>query len=189
MNDAVQFAIEVHQLAGEPQYRKGKAVPYVTHPLAVGLILSQAGASEDIVLAGILHDVIEDSDSRKAITKEMISERFGASVANLVDAVSEKNKSLGWHERKEAALEEIKLFSPDALLVKSADVISNNTELIRDYDADGPETFDRFNASLEEVIFHTLQVISTIRAAWSDNPLDSDLQVVEVGLQRIASSN
>ena len=76
MNDAVQFVIEVHQLVGGPQYRKGKAVPYVTHPLAVGLILSQAGASEDIVLAGILHDVIEDSDSRKAITKEMISERF-----------------------------------------------------------------------------------------------------------------
>ncbi len=50
---AINFAIEVHQLTGEPQYRKGKAIPYVTHPLTVGLILSQAGASEDVVVAGI----------------------------------------------------------------------------------------------------------------------------------------
>lgn len=187
VQDAIHFSIQVHE---EPvkQKRKGKDIPYITHPLTVGLILSQAGASEDVVVAGILHDTIEDCEPYGSVTKEVIAEKFGDKVASLVDSVTEKDKGLSWHERKELALEEIAAFSHDSLLVKSGDVISNNTELIRDYDADGEATFERFNASKEEILFHTLQVIRTILTVWSENPLAIDLHSIAVKLQTMGAT-
>lgn len=177
IQDAVHFSIAVHE---EPlkQKRKGKDVPYITHPLAVGLIIAIAGGSEDAIVAGILHDTIEDCEPYGSVTKEIIAEKFGDEVAELVDSVTEKDKGLDWHTRKELALEEIRQFSHDSLLVKSGDVISNNTELIADYARDGETTFERFNAPKEETIPHTRAVIRVIRDAWEDNPLSNDLWVI-----------
>ena len=174
IQDAVHFSIQIHE-APVKQKRKGKDIPYITHPLAVGLILSQAGASEDVVVAGILHDTIEDCEPYGSVTRELLAEKFGDPVAELVDSVTEKDKNLSWHERKEKALKEIAAFSHDSLLVKSGDVISNNTELIMDYERDGEATFARFNAPKEETIPHTLEVIDTILSVWQENPLKNDL--------------
>ncbi len=174
IQQAIHFAIAVHE---EPvkQKRKGKDIPYITHPLTVGLILSQAGASEDVVVAGILHDTIEDCEPYGSVTRKMIAEKFGEHVAELVDSVTEKDKSLSWHERKEKALEEIRQFSHESLLVKSGDVLSNATELIADYKIDGDATFARFNAPKEELVAHTLHVIRTIVMAWGESPLANEL--------------
>jgi (p)ppGpp synthase/HD superfamily hydrolase len=183
---AINLSIEVHQLTGEPQFRKGKAIPYVTHPLTVALILSQAGAPEDVVVAGVLHDTIEDCVPHGTITKEMLADTFGEKVAELVDSVSEKNKKEDWRARKEAALEEIKQFSHNSLMLKSADVISNNTELIADYERDGEKTFERFNAPKEQSIGHTVEVIDVIVGAWPENPLIPDLQRIASTLKKIS---
>ena len=64
------------------------------HPLSVGLILSQAGASEDTIVAGILHDTIEDCVPYGSVTKKTIENKFNANVARMVDDVTEKDKSL-----------------------------------------------------------------------------------------------
>src|SRR5258708_4719539 len=69
---AVRFATKTHEVY-QKQKRKGKDIPYITHPLTVGLILARAGASEDVVIAGILHDTIEDSPPAKKVTREMIA--------------------------------------------------------------------------------------------------------------------
>jgi len=187
IQDAIHFSIAVHE---EPvkQKRKGKEVPYVTHPLTVGLIISLAGGSEDAIVAGVLHDTIEDCEPYGSVTKEILAEKFGDAVAELVDCVTEKNKTLDWHSRKELALEEIRQFSHDSLLVKSGDVISNNTELIADYARDGEATFDRFNAPKEETIPHTLSVIKAILNSWNNNPLEEDLVVAERKLTNILYS-
>lgn len=184
LQEAIHFAIKVHE---EPvkQKRKGKEVPYITHPLTVGLILSQAGADEDVVVAGILHDTIEDCEPYGSVTKGLLAEKFGARVAELVDRVTEKDKGLDWHARKEVALEEIRQFSNDALMLKSADVISNNTELLMDYGQDGEETFNRFNADKAQTLGHTLEVINTILKAWPKNPLQSDLSRLETKLKQM----
>lgn len=187
IQDAIYFSVKTHEIY-QKQKRKGKDVPYITHPLVVGLILAKAGASEDVVVAGILHDTIEDSVEEKKVTKEMLTERFGEVVGELVSSVSEKNKKTGdWHERKAAALEEIKQFSHDSLLLKSGDVIGNNTELIGDYNREEDATFERFNASKEQIIIHTLLVISTIISAWPENPLISDLRSIASTLQTICA--
>jgi len=125
---AIRFTIKTHE-GYQKQKRKGKDVPYITHPLTVGLILAKAGATEDVIIAGILHDTIEDSIEEKKVTKEMIVERFGENVYELVLSVTEQNKKLPWDERKAESIKHIETFSNDSVLLKSADTISNVTEI------------------------------------------------------------
>lgn len=186
ISHAIRFAIKTHEVY-QKQKRKGKDIPYITHPLTVGLILSRAGASEDVIAAGILHDTIEDSVLEKKVTYDLLAERFGTHVAGLVLSVTEIYKALSWDDRKTAALVSIRRYTHDSLLVKSADVISNASELVEDYNRDGDAVFARFNAQREKVIRHYVQVITTIRGQWTDNPLLSDLQRVARDLQAIAS--
>ncbi len=173
---------KVHEV-DQKQKRKGKDVAYVTHPIHVGFILSKAGASDELIAAGFLHDVLEDSAPEAKITKEMLEQEFGAEVAALVASVTEKNRDLSWHERKEAALEEIRQFSHDSLMLKSGDVLSNTSELMSDYEHDGKDTFNRFNAPKEQFIEHAQLVIKTILEAWPENPLASDLANCHAGLE------
>ncbi|MDO8648577.1 MAG: HD domain-containing protein, partial [Candidatus Peregrinibacteria bacterium] len=174
---AIKFAIKTHEVY-QKQTRKGKNVAYITHPLTVGIILANIQASEDVVVAGILHDTIEDSVAEKKVTKEMLTERFGEEVARLVLSVTELNKELPWEERKQEALNHIRHFDHDSLLVKSADVISNVSELVDDYNKDGEQVFLRFNAPKEKIIGHQLKAINTILEMWDQNPLAGDLSTL-----------
>jgi (p)ppGpp synthase/HD superfamily hydrolase len=184
LSAAIRFSIKTHEVY-QKQKRKGKDIPYITHPLIVGLILARAGCDEDVVIAGILHDTIEDSPDEKKVTKEMLAERFGERVAGLVDAVTEQDKSLSWEERKRVAFGHIAHFSHDELLVKSADIISNTTEIIDDVRKHGEETFSRFNASMERILGHTIAAIEAALARWPDNPLSHDLADRATALRRI----
>ena len=168
--NAIKFSIKTHEVY-QKQKRKGKDIPYITHPLTVGLILAGAGADEDTVVAGILHDTIEDSIADKKVTRAMLVQRFGDAVADMVIAVTEPDKDLPWEERKSEALEHIKIFSHGALLVKSADIISNASELINDYDQSGEKVFERFNAPKDKILQHYLRAITTILTRWLENPL------------------
>ena len=181
---AIRFATKTHE-GYQKQKRKGKDIPYITHPLTVGLILASANASEDVVIAGILHDTIEDSVPEKKVTKEMIIERFGANVAELVLSVTEQDKSLSWEERKREALEHIETFSHDSLLLKSADIIANNSELIDDYERHGEEIFTRFNAPKDKLIKQHLLTITAIITKWSESPLAEDLQSIARQIERM----
>jgi (p)ppGpp synthase/HD superfamily hydrolase len=177
---AIQFAVKTHEL-DQKQKRKGKEVPYIVHTLSVGLILAGTGATEDVIVAGILHDSIEDSVATKKVTKEMIASIFGQSVSDLVLSVTEQNKSLSWEERKSEALRHIETFSNDSLLLKSADIIENTRELIADYEIEGEKTFKRFNAPKDRMLQNYLNVIEVIIKKWTQNPLLGDLQ--DIALQ------
>jgi hypothetical protein len=174
LQKAIKFAIKTHEVY-QKQKRKGKDIAYITHPLTVGLLLSQNKAKKEVILAGILHDTIEDSIEEKKVSYEMLKERFDQEVADLVLSVTEKNKALSWKERKETALEEIKEFSKDSLLLKSADMIANLSEIVDDYKKDKDKIFERFNASKEEIILHQLKAIQVIISKWPNNPFASDL--------------
>lgn len=168
--DAINFAISAHS----GQTRKGKDIPYITHPMTVALTLSQAGASEDVVIAGILHDTMEDS----GITKDDIAQGFGNNVANLVFAVSEKDKSLSWMERKMAALAEMDTMSQDALLLKSADSLCNMTDICEDYREKGDAMFQNFNAGKDDHLMRYTKVVKKLEEIYPDNPLLLDLKEV-----------
>lgn len=73
---AKEFATRVH----EGQVRKGSGVPYIEHPEKVAKILTDMGASEDVICAGWLHDTVEDTD----VTLEQVISEFGEYVGELV---------------------------------------------------------------------------------------------------------
>ncbi|MDA3815315.1 MAG: HD domain-containing protein [Patescibacteria group bacterium] len=182
---AIKFSAKTHNHY-QQQTRKGKVIPYITHPLTVGIILLLAKAREDVVCAGILHDTIEDSTPEKKVTYEMIEGRFGKEVADGVLSVTEEDKDLSWEERKKTALDHIKDFSQDSLLIKSADIIGNTSELIDDHARYGDEIFEIFNAEKEDFVENQLKVINALVECWKENPLAEDLLSLEKELQRIA---
>lgn len=83
MADRIKQAVNVATKAHEGQFRK-TGEPYIIHPLAVQKILEEWGMDEDTIIAGILHDTVEDT----ALTLDDIKKEFGESVAFLVDGVT-----------------------------------------------------------------------------------------------------
>jgi (p)ppGpp synthase/HD superfamily hydrolase len=183
---AIKFSIKTHEVY-QKQKRKGKDVAYITHPMAVGLILARAGADEEVIAAGILHDTIEDSVDEKKVTEEMIAGRFGSRVAGIVMDVTEKDRSLPWETRKREAVRHIAHFSEDSLLVKSADVIANLSETLDDYNRFGDEVFDRFHASKERTVGHWREVVRALIERWDGNPLRRDLEHISAELEKLTS--
>ena len=82
-SERIDKAIEVAKQAHEGQFRK-TGEPYIVHPMAVKKILEEWGMDEDTIIAGILHDTVEDTD----LTLDEIKQDFGESVAFLVDGVT-----------------------------------------------------------------------------------------------------
>jgi guanosine-3',5'-bis(diphosphate) 3'-pyrophosphohydrolase len=114
-------ALEFASIAHKGQLRKFPAnVPYISHLAAVAGILSRAGFREEVIIAGLLHDIIEDTN----FNAEDIQEPFGGEVLALVTAVTE-NKSLPWAERKEKYLKQIETASEEAKAISAADLFAN----------------------------------------------------------------
>ena len=116
---AAHYAAEKHA----QQRRKGAAgEPYVNHLLEVSHLVSTSLSSPDtnLVIASLLHDVIEDAD----VTEEELAQKFGSDVADLVAEVTD-DKSLPKAERKRLQIEHAPTLSGRAQTIKLADKISN----------------------------------------------------------------
>ena len=116
---AAHFAAQKHR----DQRRKDRAAsPYINHPLRVALLLSDIGKvqDEEILAAALLHDTIEDTDTKPADLESL----FGTRVLKLVKEVTD-NKSLPKDERKRKQIEHAAEISTDAALIKLGDKISN----------------------------------------------------------------
>ncbi len=126
---AASFAAKKHRA----QKRKGAdEEPYINHPLEVANLLANVGKVEDydILIAAILHDTIEDTET----TKEEITELFGAKVSEMVLEVTD-DKSLPKAERKQKQIEHAPHLSTGAKLIKLGDKSSN----IRDVTENPPD--------------------------------------------------
>lgn len=119
---AASFAAQVHST----HRRKGaSAEPYVNHVLEVARILAEHGAPEEAILAGLLHDTVEDSDEDPdPITHDRLVAEFGAAVAALV-AEATDDKSLPKEARKALQVKHARHKTPAAKMLKLADKISN----------------------------------------------------------------
>ena len=102
LEKAIHFATSKH--AG--QLRKGTKVPYIVHPLETMNILRSMNADTNLLIAGLLHDTVEDTDT----SIEEIKEVFGTDVAALVGGHSE-DKSKTWVERKTYAIKELAMLA------------------------------------------------------------------------------
>ena len=141
-----------HRHAG--QVRKSTAIPYLVHPMEVMGILIENQCAEPVVIAGILHDVIEDTcednDIIRGIVREEIKKKFGDLVLKIVDAESE-DKSKTWKERKQHTIDMLPTESFEAQAVCCADKLSNIMSIYADKCAIGDKVFARFNAPKEDI--------------------------------------
>ena len=153
----IEEAIEVAAEAHHGQYRKGTRTPYITHPYAVGLILMEAGCSEAVIVAGILHDTVEDTD----LTLGFIQEHFGEYVAGIVDGCSE-NKTLRWRARKTERIEALRRASPEVCTVTCADKLHNLRTIISEYDVIGDAVWERFHGGVEDQAWYYRSVLDAI---------------------------
>jgi (p)ppGpp synthase/HD superfamily hydrolase len=153
IEEAIEIAAEAHQ----GQYRKGTDTPYITHPYAVGLILMEAGCPAAMIVAGILHDTVEDTD----LTLESIQERFGEHVADIVDGCSE-NKALRWRARKTERIEALRTASPEVCTVTCADKLHNLRTIISEYDVIGDAIWERFHGSVDDQEWYYRSILNAI---------------------------
>ena len=141
LDKAVEFAAQRH--AG--QYRKGTTLPYIVHPMEVLQILYRMGADENLLIAGVLHDTLEDTET----TVEEILALFGKDVANLAAGHSE-DKSKTWDERKTAAINHLAEADKRFKMLVLADKLSNIRAIAADYKTSGDTLWERFNAPPEK---------------------------------------
>ena len=113
---ALLFAAERH----DGQLLPGDGVPFVRHPLEVASLLSAAGYGDDVVASGVLHDVLEDTETPAG----ELEERFGRRVAELVRAVSEDDSIADRGERKAALREQVARGPLEGAAVFAADKVS-----------------------------------------------------------------
>ena len=134
---AMQFAMDAHKGA----VRKGTNKPYILHPIETLQILASMDADTNLMVAGLLHDTLEDTN----VTLLDIYEQFGVDVAALVNAHTEDKRQI-WYMRKLHTIDEV----PKAILRQKmlviADKVANLRSMYADYKALGDELWSRFNA-------------------------------------------
>ena len=140
--EAIEFAAKAHH----GQYRKATRIPYITHPLNVGNILLEYGYSEELAVAGVLHDTVEDTP----VTLAEIRRVFGKRVARLVEGASEPDKSASWDKRKQHTIDRLKTAPVDVVVVACADKLDNVRSLRQDYPKLGEALWARFNRPKEK---------------------------------------
>lgn len=167
---AIAFALRAH----EAQVRKGDGqTPYVVHPVTVALILSRYTPDEDTIIAGLLHDVLEDSQTRE----EDILREFGQKVLDTVKDVTESPlPGLSWDTRKARYLRHLASAPRPALLVAVADKIANLVSMIAAHSLQGDALWDRFNAPPAQKLGFYREVLATTRSAWQTCPLLQELR-------------
>jgi (p)ppGpp synthase/HD superfamily hydrolase len=136
VNHAFAFAAKHH----DTQVRKGTALPYLTRPPNVAVILTRYGQPEDTVLAGILHSVIEGS-VRDGFTREELDDwigaKFGRHVLETALAVAERRTDdggveLSGEERKNDAVARLAIASDAARWVCAADALHSASTIVAD---------------------------------------------------------
>lgn len=159
-SQAVELALRVAIDAHAGQSRKNAdPTPYVVHPLHVALILARWGQDDDMIVAGLLHDVVEDSP---AWPLTRIEEQFGHHVAKLVAELTE-DKSRPWDERKRAGIDHVARMSPFAATVKAADKLHNLQTLVfelRTQPAD--EVWARFRGGRERTLTMSTELVEAL---------------------------
>ena len=120
---AIVFASEKHRF----QRRKGfEQIPYINHPLKVSQLLSDCGEEdEELLIASIFHDVIEDTDT----IAEELTRNFGKGVCDLVLEVTD-DKELSYSVRKELQIKSAPGLSEKAKKIKIADKICNIRDIV-----------------------------------------------------------
>src|SRR5437763_5986393 len=195
INHALAFAAKHH----DRQVRKGTRLPYLTHPANVAIILTRYGRDEDTVIAGILHDVMEDC-VRENYTRDMLVERigdkFGAGILDTVIAVTQRNVSddgaeLSSEEVKDDYLARLASASDAARWVCAADKLHNAGSIVADLQRtiDPSTVWGRFNVGREGTVRWYRRVYERLRELGFTAPIMDELRRIVLTLEAAAESD
>ena len=189
--EAVEYARQLHT-----EYRKGTGIPYMAHLIGVAaLVMGEAGGrvpvTEDMVIAALLHDAVEDHGGLPRLHD--IEERFGPNVARMVAALSDTfaedhDKKEGWEERKKNYLARLRQEPDDVLLISAADKLYNAKAILDDFKEIGPKVFERFKRGAAQQLWYFDELLKVFRAH-PPNRIVNDLESVVEQLHALTSSN
>lgn len=177
----IQRAINKATVLHEKQKRKGDGFPYIIHPYGVALILSNFTDDTDTIIAGLLHDVLEDVPD---YTAEDMTRDFGEKITGIVKEVSEekdpnesKEKRLPWKVRKEKYLKHLEEATTEAMLVSCADKIHNLLSMISAHKEQGDALWKKFNSLQEDKLWFYGEVLKILKLRLN-NDIVSELERV-----------
>ena len=163
---ALLYATHVHG----GQTRKGTAIPYVAHLMAVAGTVLEYGGDEDLAIAALLHDSVEDQGGKARL--EDVRNRFGERVARVVEACSDSladtgagERKAGWEERKKKYLAHLKTADEDILNVSLADKVHNARAILRDLRKPeiGEKIWSRFSQPKERTLWYYTSLAAIFR--------------------------
>lgn len=147
VRDALTLACEIH--AGQVRETGSGEIPFIEHPLAVAERLAEEGFGDQVLAAGLLHDVVEHAD----VELDRVRERFGDEVADLVEAMTEDATIERYEARKEEHRERVAAAGADARAIFTADKMANVEVLREAYDIEGEEVDLALPISLDVKIY------------------------------------
>jgi (p)ppGpp synthase/HD superfamily hydrolase len=124
----------------------------------VGLLLAGAGCSEEVVIAGILHDTLEDTD----LDPEVIRREFGEAVLAIVRGCTEPAKSVPWEERKRHTLHLLETTSDEIRLVSCADKLHNVRSMGTDRERLGEGVWAKFKRGREQQAWYYRGLVAAL---------------------------
>jgi len=165
--EAVEYARQLHT-----EYRKGTGIPYMAHLIGVAaLVMGEADGrvpvTEDMVIAALLHDAVEDHGGTPRLRE--IEGRFGPEVSRMVAALSDTfaedhDKKEPYEERKSAYIERLRHEPDDVLLISAADKLYNAKAILDDFKEIGPAVFDRFKRGRDDQLWYFDELLKVFRA-------------------------
>lgn len=189
ISDKVNLALKVASRAHRDQMRKGTDIPYISHPVAVAMIVSGYTTDEDTIVASILHDILEDVEPTVYSETDMRND-FGDEVVKIVKDVSE-DKTAGepekpWIERKKSYLAHLNsLENEKPLIVSTADKIHNLTDILEEYERIGDSIWQKFNASKNDELWFYTEFLKIIDKKQIPEQMKNDLALLVDRLKNI----
>jgi GTP pyrophosphokinase len=185
---ALLFAAQVHR----EQDRKKSGIPYISHLLGVASIVLDYGGDEDMAIAALLHDAVEDHGGRPML--KVIEQIFGARVAKIVDGCTDSyaedpQKKENWERRKLRYLRRIRNEDAETRFVSAADKLYNARAVLRDLRYDGEVIFTRFSAPKGKTLWYYRALVTEYRRAGVTHrlkPLINDLDRVVTELEHLS---
>jgi len=147
---AFEFAAKQHS----GQTRKASTIPYIAHLMGVASLVFEAGGDEDLAIAALLHDVVEDCGGAPML--KQIRRRFGSKVAKIVDGCTDAYQipKPPWHDRKVSYINRLKKEDDETRLVSAADKLNNVRSILSDYRVIGESVWSRFNGGRDGTLWY-----------------------------------
>lgn len=176
---AFRYAAEKH----DGQTRKQTAVPYLSHLMAVASLVLEAGGNEDLAIAALLHDVVEDCGGMPRLRE--IRRQFGPRVARIVEGCTDSfvDPKPAWTARKRRYLHEVKHADAETRLVSASDKLHNVRTILADYRKDGEAIWMRFSGRKEGTLWY-YRALSDEYQRRNRNRITDELAIAVAELER-----